>query len=107
MATALNDVQIVGVTTNTGFLGNIARHPAFERGEVETGFIPNYQDDLIPAPATPDNETLAFAALDILLTRDAEAAAHAAQSNDPYSPWNSTAGCWLLGWASCRLRAFQ
>jgi 3-methylcrotonyl-CoA carboxylase alpha subunit len=92
MGTALNDVQIVGVTTNTGFLGNIARHPAFERGEVETGFIPNYQDDLIPAPTTPDNEALAFAALDILLTRDAEAARYAAQSNDPYSPWHSTAG---------------
>jgi 3-methylcrotonyl-CoA carboxylase alpha subunit len=92
MASALNNVQIVGVTTNTGFLGNIARHPAFERGEVETGFIPMYQDDLIPAPSTPDNEALAFAALDILLTRDAEAAKHAANSNDPYSPWNSTAG---------------
>jgi 3-methylcrotonyl-CoA carboxylase alpha subunit len=92
MATALNDVQIVGVTTNTGFLGNIARHPAFERGEVETGFIPNYQDDLIPAPTTPDNEALAFAALDILLTRDAEAIKYAAQSSDPYSPWHSTAG---------------
>ncbi|MBC46221.1 MAG: 3-methylcrotonyl-CoA carboxylase, partial [Thalassospira sp.] len=92
MASALNDVQIVGVTTNTGFLGNIARHPAFERGEVETGFIPNYQDDLIPAPGTPDNEALAFAALDILLTRDTEAARYAAQSKDPYSPWHSTAG---------------
>ena len=92
MASALNDVQIVGVTTNTEFLGNIARHPAFEAGEVETGFIPMYQNDLIPAPVTPDNEALAFAALDILLTRDAEAALHAAQSNDPYSPWNSTAG---------------
>ncbi|WP_033067577.1 acetyl/propionyl/methylcrotonyl-CoA carboxylase subunit alpha [Thalassospira australica] len=92
MASALNDVQIVGVTTNTGFLGNIARHPAFEAGEVETGFIPMYHDDLIPAPSTPDNDALAFAALDILLTRDAEAAAYAAQSSDPYSPWNSTAG---------------
>lgn len=92
MASALNDVQIAGVTTNTGFLGNIARHPAFEAGEVETGFIPMYHDDLIPAPSTPDNDALAFAALDILLTRDAEAAAYAAQSSDPYSPWNSTAG---------------
>tara|TARA_R110002049_G_scaffold309107_1_gene517049 strand:+ start:49483 stop:51486 length:2004 start_codon:yes stop_codon:yes gene_type:complete len=92
MAAALNDVQIVGVTTNTGFLGNIARHPAFERGEVETGFIPMYHDDLIPAPTTPDNEALAFAALDVLRARDAEAARFAAQSNDPYSPWHSTAG---------------
>ena len=92
MASSLNDVQIVGVTTNTGFLGNIARHPAFEAGEVETGFIPMYHDDLIPAPTTPDNEALAFAALDVLRARDAEAARFAAQSNDPYSPWHSTAG---------------
>lgn len=92
MASALNDVQIVGVTTNTRFLGNIARHPAFEAGEVETGFIPMYHDDLIPASNTPDNDALAFAALNILRTRDAEAARFAAQSNDPYSPWHSTAG---------------
>ena len=92
MATALNDVQIVGVTTNTGFLANIARHPAFERGEVETGFIGQYLDDLIPAPAVPDNDALAFATLDILMRRDAEAKSHAAQSSDPYSPWHSTSG---------------
>ncbi|WP_417804166.1 acetyl/propionyl/methylcrotonyl-CoA carboxylase subunit alpha [Thalassospira lucentensis] len=92
MASALNDVQIVGVTTNTRFLGNIARHPAFEAGEVETGFIPMYHDDLIPVSNTPDNDALAFAALNILRTRDAEAAHFAAQSNDPYSPWHSTAG---------------
>ncbi len=92
MATALNDVQIVGVTTNTGFLANIARHPAFVRGEVETGFIGHYLDDLIPAPAAPDNDALAFAALDILMHRDAEAKHHAAQSSDPYSPWHSTSG---------------
>ncbi|WP_417814210.1 acetyl/propionyl/methylcrotonyl-CoA carboxylase subunit alpha [Thalassospira alkalitolerans] len=95
MATALNDVQIVGVTTNTAFLANIARHPAFERGEVETGFIGQYLADLIPDPTTPDNEALAFAALDILLHRDAEATSHAAQSSDPHSPWHSTAG-WRL-----------
>jgi 3-methylcrotonyl-CoA carboxylase alpha subunit len=95
MATALNDVQIVGVTTNTGFLANIARHPAFVRGEVETGFIGQYLDDLIPAPAAPDNDALAFAALDILMLRDAEAKSHAAQSSDPYSPWHSTSG-WRL-----------
>ncbi|MBO9509533.1 acetyl/propionyl/methylcrotonyl-CoA carboxylase subunit alpha [Thalassospira sp. A3_1] len=95
MATALNDVQIVGVTTNTGFLANIARHPAFVRGEVETGFIGQYLDDLIPAPAAPDNDALAFAALDILMLRDAEAKSHAAQSSDPFSPWHSTSG-WRL-----------
>ncbi|MCC9625543.1 acetyl/propionyl/methylcrotonyl-CoA carboxylase subunit alpha [Thalassospira sp. MA62] len=92
MGNALDDVQIVGVTTNTAFLGNIARHPAFERGDVETGFIPTYHDDLIPVQTGPDNDALAFAALDVLLGRDAEAARYAANSTDPYSPWHSTAG---------------
>ncbi|RCK53717.1 3-methylcrotonyl-CoA carboxylase [Thalassospira profundimaris] len=92
LSRALDDVQIVGVSTNTAFLANIARHPAFERGEVETGFIPTYQDDLIPAPAQPDNSALCFAALEILHQRDCEARTFAATSNDPWSPWNSTNG---------------
>ncbi|AUG53304.1 acetyl/propionyl/methylcrotonyl-CoA carboxylase subunit alpha [Thalassospira marina] len=92
LSRALDDVQIVGVTTNTAFLANIAHHPAFERGEVETGFIPTYQDDLIPAPAQPDNSALCFTALEILHQRDCEARTFAASSNDPWSPWNSTDG---------------
>ncbi|MFH1804075.1 MAG: acetyl/propionyl/methylcrotonyl-CoA carboxylase subunit alpha [Pseudomonadota bacterium] len=95
LSSALEDVRIVGVTTNTGFLANIARHPAFMRGEVETGFIPAWLSDLIPVLTPPDNEALAFAALDILLHRDAEALAHAAQSSDPWSPWHFTNG-WRL-----------
>ncbi|OKH87024.1 acetyl/propionyl/methylcrotonyl-CoA carboxylase subunit alpha [Thalassospira sp. TSL5-1] len=92
LSRALDDVQIVGVTTNTAFLANIARHPAFERGEVETGFIPAYQDDLIPAPSLPDDTALCFAALEILHQRDCEARKYARASNDPWSPWNSTNG---------------
>jgi 3-methylcrotonyl-CoA carboxylase alpha subunit len=92
LATALDEVHIVGVTTNAAFLSNIARHPAFGRGEVETGFIPHYHDDLIPAETTPDNIALAFAALDILHRRDVEAHDHAASSADPHSPWHMTSG---------------
>ena len=92
LSRALDDVQIVGVTTNAGFLANIARHPAFERGEVETGFIPTYQNDLIPAPSLPDNTALCFAALEVLHQRDCEARKYASTSNDPWSPWNSTNG---------------
>ncbi|OSQ44709.1 acetyl/propionyl/methylcrotonyl-CoA carboxylase subunit alpha [Thalassospira sp. MCCC 1A01428] len=92
LSRALDDVQIVGVTTNTGFLANIARHPAFERAEVETGFIPTYLTDLIPTATQPDNEALCFAALEILYQRDCESRLYANTSTDPWSPWHSTNG---------------
>jgi len=92
LSRALDDVQIVGVTTNTGFLANIARHPAFERAEVETGFIPTYLTDLIPTATQPDNEALCFAALEILHQRDCESRLYANASTDPWSPWHSTNG---------------
>lgn len=37
---ALEEYQVVGVTTNIAFLRALASHPAFVAAEVETGFIP-------------------------------------------------------------------
>jgi 3-methylcrotonyl-CoA carboxylase alpha subunit len=37
---ALEEYQVVGVSTNIAFLRALAGHPAFVAGEVETGFIP-------------------------------------------------------------------
>lgn|SRR5712671_1564340 len=37
---ALEEYQVVGVTTNIAFLRALASHPAFIAAEVETGFIP-------------------------------------------------------------------
>ena len=48
LAQALSEVNIEGVKTNTVFLERIARHPAFARGEVETGFIERHLSDLVP-----------------------------------------------------------
>ena len=31
--------QVAGVTTNIGFLTSLASHPAFQEGDVHTGFI--------------------------------------------------------------------
>jgi 3-methylcrotonyl-CoA carboxylase alpha subunit len=95
LSNALDDVQIVGVTTNTGFLSNIARHPAFERAEVETGFIPTYLPDLITLATQPDNEALCFAVLEILHQRDCESRLYANAGTDPWSPWHHTNG-WRL-----------
>ena len=95
MRTALADFEVVGVTTNTGFLGNVVAHPAFAAGEVDTGFIERHRDGLFPESAPASDRTLALAALDLMLNRSAEAVLRAQKSHDPYSPWHQTGG-WRL-----------
>jgi 3-methylcrotonyl-CoA carboxylase alpha subunit len=95
MRTALADFQIAGVTTNTGFLANVVAHPAFAAGEIDTGFIERNRDGLFPEAAPASDRTLALAALELMLTRSADAESRARTSLDPYSPWHQAAG-WRL-----------
>jgi 3-methylcrotonyl-CoA carboxylase alpha subunit len=92
---ALSDTEIVGTTTNLAFLSAIARHPAYAKAKIDTGFIGRYRKDLVPAPGPATDEALAVACLAELLHRRAQAAAAAKASNDPYSPWSDTSG-WRL-----------
>jgi len=92
---ALEDFQVVGVTTNIGFLGRIAAHPAFAAGDFDTGFIERHRSELFPETAPASDRILALACLDVLLRRAAEASSSAAASTDPYSPWHFTGG-WRL-----------
>ena len=85
---ALADYEIVGVTTNIGFLAAIAAHPAFAAAELDTGFIGRHGADLFPAPRPASAEVLAAAALRVLRDRQAAVEAAALASNDPWSPWN-------------------
>ena len=48
---ALEEYQIVGVTTNISFLRVLASHPAFIAAQVETGFIP-----VCPHPLISSNQ---------------------------------------------------
>ncbi|OAN52220.1 3-methylcrotonyl-CoA carboxylase [Paramagnetospirillum marisnigri] len=92
---ALADYHVAGVTTNVGFLGAIAAHPAFAAQEIDTGFIERYRADLLPAAARVPDLGLAFAALALLLWRDEEGREAARRSGDPFSPWHQTNG-WRL-----------
>ncbi|MBB4265693.1 acetyl/propionyl/methylcrotonyl-CoA carboxylase subunit alpha [Roseospira visakhapatnamensis] len=92
---ALESYQVVGVATNLAFLGGIAAHPAFARGEVGTRFIETHEADLFPETAPAGDGVLALAALDVLLRRRREAARAAAGSGDPHSPWHVPNG-WRL-----------
>jgi 3-methylcrotonyl-CoA carboxylase alpha subunit len=92
---ALEQVQVVGVTTNVDFLAAVAGHPAFAAADLDTRFIERHRKDLFPESRPASPTVLSLACLDVLLRRDAEARAAARRSADPYSPWHSTGG-WRL-----------
>ena len=92
---ALSSTEIVGTTTNLAFLSAIAKHPAYAKAKIDTGFIARHRKDLVPKPGPATDEALAVACLAELLHRRAQAASAAKASSDPYSPWNDTSG-WRL-----------
>ena len=50
MRTALAETTMLGVTVNSDFLARVVRHPAFARGETDTGFLERHRADLAPPP---------------------------------------------------------
>ncbi|CAG8526292.1 5479_t:CDS:10, partial [Acaulospora colombiana] len=80
---ALEEYEIVGLNTNIEFLKGVASHPAFIRGEVETGFINKYEKELF----TTKSETptaIIQAALSLILSE------HQTSSREnPCDPWVS------------------
>ncbi|KAI0475860.1 carbamoyl-phosphate synthase subunit L [Xylariaceae sp. FL0804] len=49
---ALREYEVVGLSTNIEFLKRLCRSPAFVRGDVETGFIDKWRDELFRPEAT-------------------------------------------------------
>ncbi|KAL5325235.1 hypothetical protein ACEPPN_006359 [Leptodophora sp. 'Broadleaf-Isolate-01'] len=62
---ALQEYEVVGLSTNIEFLKKICKSPAFIRGEVETGYIQKHNDELF-APEVIEPERFAQAALGLL-----------------------------------------
>ncbi|ORX45680.1 hypothetical protein DM01DRAFT_1410889 [Hesseltinella vesiculosa] len=82
---ALEEYQVVGLTTNIDFIHKVASHPEFVKGEVETGFIEQFEADLFPPPEAPKPETLALAATAMRLQElDLQR-----KANTTKSPWAS------------------
>lgn len=82
---ALEQFHVVGLHTNLPFLRKLSAHQAFEKGEVETGFIPKYHAELIPPVVAAAPHFIALATLATLLQ---ETTSHSATSSDPHSPWS-------------------
>ncbi len=90
MIRALNETQVVGVSTNIDFLTSLVSHAAFQAADLDTGFIARHHEQLFLDSQQVDEHILALAALYILLSREKQAKAGAEKSSDPYSPWHTT-----------------
>jgi 3-methylcrotonyl-CoA carboxylase alpha subunit len=87
----LGDTLVGGVKTNLAFLRRILAHPAFAACELDTGFIPRHQQQLLPAPSELPEAFWQLAA-------DAwvQSEAPLQRNDDPHSPWATRSG-WRAG----------
>ncbi|NQW10203.1 MAG: ATP-grasp domain-containing protein [Alphaproteobacteria bacterium] len=95
LAMALGRVEVVGVTTNAGFLKRLVEHPEVVAGAIDTGFVGREIGTLAPSGESVPADILALAGLAEMLTLDAGAKAAAARTGDPRSPWARADG-WRL-----------
>jgi len=61
MRTALQHTVALGVTTNAGYLERVLSHPKFETGEIHTGFLSEYEEELKQTPLTEEQATAVIA----------------------------------------------
>ncbi|KAI1392490.1 carbamoyl-phosphate synthase L chain, ATP binding domain-containing protein [Hypoxylon trugodes] len=71
MELALRDYEVVGLSTNIEFLKRLCRSPAFIEGDVETGFIEKWKEELFD-PAVIKPEVYVQAALGIFASQPTE-----------------------------------
>ena len=90
---ALASTAIAGVTTNLPLLRAVAAHPAFEAGEVDTGFLDRELEEVLWNVPAPPLTVLAAAAWRI--ARDLP---RPVDGRDPWSPWAAGDG-WRAGGA--------
>lgn len=94
---ALHETEIVGPANNVAFLAQVAGHAAFLDGDLDTGFIDRHKADLIPRAEEVSADTLALAAVALLLQRAESTGAARRASGDPHSPWGLADGWRLNG----------
>ena len=83
----LDEFAIGGLKTNLSFLRRIIGHPAFASAELDTGFIPRYQAQLLP-PAQP----LPSAFWDAAAQAFHQSLTPKQRIDDPTSPWAIPSG---------------
>ncbi|WP_296259790.1 MULTISPECIES: acetyl/propionyl/methylcrotonyl-CoA carboxylase subunit alpha [unclassified Pseudomonas] len=83
----LDEFAIGGLRTNLAFLRRIIAHPAFADAELDTGFIPRYQQDLLPPAQTLGDDFWHTAA-----QAYRQSATPQTRDDDAHSPWVAVSG---------------
>ncbi|MFW0753836.1 acetyl-CoA carboxylase biotin carboxylase subunit [Pseudomonas sp. H11T01] len=83
----LDEFAIGGLKTNISFLRRIVGHPAFAAAELDTDFIPRYQEQLLPAPNELSDEFWQAAAQAF-----AQSQPDSVRDDDRSSPWAIASG---------------
>ncbi len=83
----LDEFAIGGLKTNINFLRRIIAHPAFAAAELDTGFIPRYQAQLLPAPSELSDGFWQVAAQAF-----AQSLPSVVRADDAASPWSRNSG---------------
>lgn len=83
----LDEFAIGGLKTNINFLRRIVDHPAFAAAQLDTGFIPRYQEQLLPAPTDLSDQFWQAAGHAFTHTQQGEP-----RADDPHSPWGISSG---------------
>ena len=86
---ALREYRISGLQTNIEFLSSIIRHEPFLNGELHTGYIDEYHDQLFAKTDTIDETSLAQSILGMVLAETEFLKENRAFSQDPHSPFLS------------------
>ncbi|MBX3695128.1 MAG: acetyl/propionyl/methylcrotonyl-CoA carboxylase subunit alpha [Steroidobacteraceae bacterium] len=97
LATVLEDYGIAGVTTNLAFLASVARHPAFVRVEIDTGFIERERAGLAMSVPALQSWQLALSAIALLHARPREPGAPLPTPDTPPGPWDTLDGWRMNG----------
>ncbi len=93
MLSALDQTVILGTTTNIPFLRALLEHPTFVAGQVDTRFVDDHLQSLLPQqPPLPDVALLAAALLDMTPVASVgeglrPSPLNADSNADIYSPW--------------------
>ena len=87
---ALAEYRITGVTTNIGFLYNLATSNAFRASAVDTSFIEQNHNEIFRLRDADIEYAAPLAASAVMNLRQSDALNASQRSSDPNSPWHLT-----------------
>ena len=103
---ALSEYRIAGLTTNIGFLYNLATSQSFQNGDVDTGYIEEHEQEIFRQRDTDVDYAAPLAATAVVTMREQRAKDRAKKSNQPNSPWHLS-NSWGLHQPKVNLRIQQ